>query len=358
MVKIMRYVLCVLFLNVVGLSAMEFSEQEQIDSCVEDVRNKIDEELLGISKNIYFRGLIGTAASWLIADSLTKEGRVEAMQKVESYIELKDKKEMILETLIAKHWYVYYVMQTLVGRKVKKFESARGCDIDTRYDYTEQEVFQRIVHNIALNTFLDKAGIKKSFYECVPQGISHDIHTIVLYGHNAEISPSSLVMSDNSKYLRSEDCNGKFIVWDMEEGVKVDLSQEQWNSIKWTPGRWVNNKQYGVIDKSDSYYAVTSKYWLKRAKGSSEIAEYFTDYIGNIPVKVNANAPAIILYQRPSIESFCGQQVYNNCKWDGDELDELLASNSCKNIKGFPGKNLKERIELRKEKLQKKLLEQ
>lgn len=313
------------------------------DVAAEDVCNAIDKNFFGVDKNACFKTLIGSLCSLFYGNALTHDLAVADIKKIVSYIPLNVDQGNVLRRTVEKHWYAHYVMQVLIREKIKEFKNIKGSTIDKLYNFIGENVSEIMVYNDARKLFFDNSGIEHLLHNNGPAGTftgvnynflyepTHkfeDIHFTFLYGHDKEILPALLVMSSDSKYLRSTDVGSSEIIWDIREGTTVNLEKEDSDKIKWDSGSqyWYNNKQYCVIDKTNNYYATANNSYL--------------------PFKLK-NKPVIILFKRPQEISYLCQNVFCNNVWDRTELASLFNSESIKKIEGFPQKNLIKYLEKR-----------
>ena len=342
MAIIKRYFLYGLMINSFCLFAMENNPR----ICVENLRNIIDEKYLGIDRNTWFRGIIGSVLSFYCSSGLTKQQVEDEMRTIESSIPLEDK-ELVLKKLAERHWYVNYLIQKLVSAKIEELQKVRGSTIDVLYNPTGENSLKNMVHEESLETFFYDSGIKNSV-ENIPMGQLGDIHYIVLYGHTRAIDPPSLIMSSDGKYLQSTDDNNNYIVWDMKQGVKVDPLDIESQSITWKSGYIPDHmkKYYVIIDKTRTYYATSSNSGVGIGENYPPRSLF---YVGpsNIPVKIKRDKPAIILFKLPQKISYFCQEAFNNSVYSQAELTALCQSESINKIEGYPLNNLKRRIEKR-----------
>lgn len=322
--NIKQYLLCGLLLNVVGLSAMELSEQDQIDLCVEHVRDKIDEEILGVSKDIYFRGLIGTVASWWAADDITKEDTIATLQKVESYIELKNNKEIVFKKLIKRHKYVAHLMQYLADDKLEELRLVTGSTIDELCCSEHKNIFEKIIEECAIAKLSYEERIRNMVY-----GLCDKTDVTVLYGSTGHLFPVDI--SYDSKYLLSRDDQRNKIVWDMETGAKTNSVYED---IRWTFDH-SSDAQVDVM-RHGNYCAMSMP--------KNSVPMYVWDSVKSkkVPVQIKKNSSAIVLIQMPQDMSFVLRQALQNSKYDDKHLLALRKSKAIQKITGFVQDNIKE----------------
>ena len=296
--------------------------------CSRKIRDTIDQNHLGIGKFTCCRHFLGSIASYYKTCLLSKKAAKQEIQKIEAYIPKAGNSKDIFQKLVARHWYVHYVVEALVKEKIKKFENVNGFTIDKLYtpDFSKDiNGVKEMIHIKAKQSFFKDIVVKNQLEASYRKFA--DIHFTVLYGHTQKINPSSLIMSSDSKYLKSKDMLGNKIIWLIKTGEQAHLNDEEYKNIQWSS---INIPPYlspCAIDNNNHYYATS----IKTPFASS--------------VKVDPNKPAITLYQNPGEQSYLCQRAFeNNQESYGLERDKerlaLKDSNCFKAIKGFPRGNL------------------
>ena len=271
------------------------------------------------------------------------------MNKIESYIIAADTdKKSVLHKLVTQHWYVNYLMQALVCKKVEELDDITGLTIDKLYDDqlyvdSDENDAKRIASNVVYKLFFDNA-IGKKLTAIMPTVLSN-IHFTVLYGPHGNINPSSLSMSANGKYLRATDDNNNHSIWDMKTGEIINSLQIE--RIEWISGHKYEDykhkdkavlggysclfeERYRVIDNDDNYCAMVTNPYM------SIDSEFF-------PRDIAHNRKAIVLFKRPEVASYLCQKAFDNSYIRFADLVNLSDSKAFKAVEGFPQKNL-ERI--------------
>jgi hypothetical protein len=85
-------------------------KQEKNNIILNGIRDKIDENHLGIDKGIWGRRLIGTLNSYCKSSILTDQEVMDEIHAIQSYLPAGNK-EHLLKKLEEKHWYVNYLLQ-------------------------------------------------------------------------------------------------------------------------------------------------------------------------------------------------------------------------------------------------------
>jgi len=333
-----------------SLLAMENNfSQRDVDIYVKDVRDMIDISFLNFNEDAicgfpHLKSLIGFCLSLYKSRFLTPEQAIRNINSIKAYIMQNVPNELrkcVFKEIVNYHWYAYYLIQTLVNKRIEELEKVKGSTIDALYNpvYAHEDVadddVKEMVYSKAMAKFFVDAGIHNPL-DRVPMGLIENMHSVVLYGHTDEICPPSLCMSSDGKYLLSADCNAHEIVWDMEKGISVNSEKTKYDSIKWTSGYWQDSKSYCVIDKTDTYYAVSAS--LRYPHSSPYV--YRIKEINKFPSNMQKNGPAIMLFKRPEDVSYLCQKAFENNKNNTQELLALRESKSINSIEGFPQDNL------------------
>jgi len=316
---------------------------------INEIHNKIDEDHLGITKNTWCKRVVGSYRSLYKGYYLTNEQVRDEMELIEGYIP-GNNKELVLEKLEKQHWYVNYLLQASLTSKIKEIENVKGSTVDILYNPTTQEGFKRMVHVRALQKYFDESRIKRSLFCGVPMGKLGDIHWILLYGHQKKIDPTSLCMSYDGKYLQSKDeDNSEKIIWDMEQGIKTNFSgvESTFNDIQWRKSKYAGLGRFCVVDKTDNYFAEVYTHLVDTGENGPIRHVWEIGQASNIPVRIEKNEPAVILFTRPKEMSYLCQEAYYNSKHDLQELAALHKSKSFEDIQGYPKNNLEQRIKER-----------
>ena len=336
-----HYVLCGLMVSSFCVMAMEFSQNAQVSFCVEEVRNKIDTEILGISRDICFRGILGSICSYFRSYGLSKEQAAKEMEKIESYITFKDKK-IVLKKLAKRHWYVNYVMHNLVEAKLHEVYRVQGSTIDELYNPVDENSVKSMIHTKALKMFFDESGIN-NVLERTPIGTMNEIHFVVLRGHESEIKLDSLIMSADSKYLQSTDSTDTCIIWDMQQGVMANDMLDK--KIQWQCKRAPLPLGKYAVDWTDTYAAISGNSESVIGEKSLPLSIF---RIQNILSDIRERSkPAIILFKRPEEVSYLCQKAFINSYYHREGLIALSQSKSFEKLEGFPKENLKKLLETR-----------
>ena len=313
---------------------------------INKIHNKIDEDHLGITKDTYFKKIVGSYRSFYKSYYLSNDQVKDEIERIESYIP-GNNKELVLEKLEQQHWYVNYLLQASLQSKIKEIENVKGSNIDLLYNPSNQAGFKRMVHLRALQKYFNDSRIKRSLFNGVPMGKLGDIHWAVLYGHQKGINSRVFHMSSDGKYLRSmSNDQSEIIIWDMEQGLKTNLSGQEniFAELEWTQSEYAGFSRFCVVDKTDNYFAEVFTPEVRTGPNNppSNMVELYGPR--KMPVKIEKNEPAIILFTRPQeLSYFCQEAFYKN-KNNLQELVDLQHSKSFDDIKGYPKNNLEQRI--------------
>src|SRR5579864_7683801 len=116
--KLSKYWLSCIFLSFFGLSAMEVEQittDEELEQSVQNICDKIDECILEIPQDAWCKLLRGSFWSFGKSMFLSDENVSDGIRKINRCIsaaygdEQRDMKK-IVKMLVAKHYYVHYLM--------------------------------------------------------------------------------------------------------------------------------------------------------------------------------------------------------------------------------------------------------
>jgi hypothetical protein len=281
---------------------------------IEELRDQVDEQCLGMKKNIWLRGIRGSVWSNLQYNCITQSQGNAQLHDIDSFFE-HSKKDEILRKLAQRHWYVGYLMNNLIQQKSEAFDKIKGSTLDLLYKCPDDaNTVNKIAHDKARTDFFNKSCVNKTWMaEILPMGTLDDIHWTVLYGHKAKIKEDSLCMSSDGKYLRSTDCSNATMIWDMENGTEFLGNMPE--KIQWSRSHSPDGRKYCVTDKLQQYYAVIACYY-----GFGEKYPYKStmdqETPKNLPVIIEKRGQpigaAIVLFKKPTEASYICQQALDN----------------------------------------------
>jgi hypothetical protein len=320
--------------------------QERNNILLNEIRDKIDRDHLKIDMNGLFRPAIGTFWSFRQVYDLNHPQMIDELTKIQSYITAQDK-EYIFQKLEKRHSYVGMLLVMTVDAKVREIEEVRGSTIDALFYSPKQNGFKRMVHQRALDGYFDNLD-KRQWLSLIGQNGFENFHATVLYGNRYfKIDKDSLAMSSNGKYVRAIDFGGNELIWDTEQGVSVELSNQDITGMQWTHGGWNFGEAEHYICDNTGYYTAT----LVDEEDMSDAihlvdsgAVYQTKNLGGWASK------AIMLYKNAQKEAWFVQAALRN-SLSKEELLALLHSKTLAAVKGFPKENFKTYIKAKIDKL-------
>jgi hypothetical protein len=324
---------------------------QQADACAEIMRDKIDQNILGIDTNKYLRSVAGRYYSRNRNASLTtQQDIVNEIDQIASYMPSTDQPDLVLSCLHGKHSLFGVLIDRLVDHEVDNLISVRGSTID----HILLDEKRKICISDAIDKYVKEKALKK--YSWNKQGKDYrpsslpemnfigekDIHFAPLFGHcHVYIGDDRLLMSSDSKYLRAiDDIQQKTIIWDMQTGEPMHANEVEniSNSYSWTRSDeydpYHRYKGERVIDKNGKYLATPVAF----ASGGSSIRA-----IGN-KIYSSYSFPVIMLFVKPTAESQLCQDAFLQSKDDEEELKALQISQAVNKLEGLPARNLKSLI--------------
>lgn len=312
---IKQFFVWALLFNSIVLLGMELLVDQQ--KSIKQMHDFIDENYLGIDDDEYGKCLIGPFMSWFKSFYITQKQAADEMCVIENYISKTFDKHLMLTTIIEKHWYVAYLMQKLINAKLEEFKSVTGSTIDDLMSPTFAHVFEKIVWQHAYDLFLKHV----SAHQIALFNISPDIlQYTILFGHKCEVL--HLAMSEDGKYLESIDYGNNKMLWDMRKGIKVDITCDAYDHIKWA--QQMDSGYDGTCDENDNYYATTQV-------NTMNINENIYPHI-----KYASEDRVIYLFKRPTAMEYACQKAFkNSANISFEELIHLRKSDSIQLITGF-----------------------
>jgi hypothetical protein len=329
--------------------------QERNDILLNGIRDIIDKKHLQIDTDNWFRPTRGVFWSFYKIARLPSEQVNDELTAIESYIPVQDK-EYFLQKLADRHHYVDMLLQIAVCRKWEEIQNnIKGSTVDSFFYPPKQNGFKKMVHIRALENYFSTIKINSEVEHSVYLSImshssgSENTHATILYGNSGfEIDKDSLAMSSDSKYLRAVDFGGNEIIWDMETGKRICLTNREKFSIRWTNSlgktirmrRFFEGEIYSAVllDEKDIADAV------RLEKSDLAYAPYLSNNLKEWTHK------AIVLHKTPQKEAYFVQEVFDNSN-SKEELFALLSSRTFAAIKGFPKENFKTHIRAKINKL-------
>jgi len=296
---------------------------------VENISCKIDTDILGINKYQCFKSFSRIILSCYNTIFLPTTIADQQIQKIASYLPLdydRDKRKKIFEELIKKHWYVHYLIQIFINKKIKKFENVKGSTIDLLLspDFTDDiSGIQEIIHTQAYESFLTKTGINSPIVD-MPCTKYTDIQFAILSGHTNTVQSSSLIMSLDGNYLKSQDIDKQTIIWDINTEKKIELRD---NTTVWANGE-IPACMSGALDKKWQFFAISTDDNIR--------------FIHELSIKFNLPLQKHSIFLVKSIQDkayLCSLAFHNNF-YNKDDLTALKNSKSFKKINGFPQQHL------------------
>lgn len=287
------------------------------------------------------------------AISLTDQQVEGEMVLIESYISAHVDKEIVLQKLAQRHWYVDYLMKSLINKKISAFDEVTGSQIDSLYDCIMDALYYQ-----ADTTFVETIVYKHVFehYFHTLDGNSLDaisqemrgLYFTVLKGFD-QIEPSSLAISTNNKYLRVTDYNKADIIWDTLSGNLITdefklFKLKHMKKVAWIPAE--RDKDFWGYDQKGEQYSISGQNYYATIKNLPIL-----DMMGQSSSHIGCESKVITLFKKPEMPLYFYQKAFENSKNSLPELRALLDSKNLVDIKGFPQENLKQCIAKRIEQL-------
>jgi hypothetical protein len=319
-------------------------QQQQLDDQdkkdAEIIRDKIDQDILGINTESYLRRAIGTYYSRQKNGSLTTQQEVvDTVDAIGSYFSTSGESDSTVSWLYHKHSLFAYLTNRLIEHEVNYLKSVQGKSLDTMLSKE-----RKVCASESINKYVKEKALRQ--YSWQKQGRTDwlpaitfnekekDIHFAPLFGHsdNFDIGADGLLMSSDSKYLRCRH-GGNTTVWNMETAQVIDSAEIE-KYTAWTRLDEGNHhcRRQRVLDKNGKYLATPG---MALAFGN-----WSTRAIEN-SVKENCKFPVIMLFVRPTVESLLSQDALINSNDNEEELKALQNSQLVNDLEGLPAVNIK-----------------
>lgn len=323
-----------LFLYLLIFNTITVFAAKKTTEIVQQMCDKVDTDLLEINKHHYGKPLIGTMVSYYKTIFLPHEKAKEEIKKIESYLPTNAyNNKTILKKLIEKHWYVYYVIQKLVEKKIENFEHVTGSTIDKLlYPNFNNDVTGRkeIIHKKAYHQFFINNGITGIALK-IPENYDAVTQFILLYGENSPIDYTSIMKSSDEKYLKAHDHDKNILTWCTQNGNRIQLSNQENSTLQW--------QQTDYTPRTGPFPLC----WI-----SQQLAIHHDLTLMNLyrfPIKIDTQKPALLLYKHPTPHEYLVKKALIESNFAVEELNVLLGSKSFTGIKdGFPKDKLQDRI--------------
>jgi hypothetical protein len=148
-------------------------------------------------------------------------------------------------------------------------------------------------------------------------------------------------MSTDGKYLKATDINDITIAWDITNGKQTQLPQD----VEWKSGHVPKYMHDCTMDETNNHAAFNIHGSGLRVGKNYEPRSLAKMGTSAFPVEINNHNPAIIIFKRPTLQSYLYQQLF---KRNTNDLEQLICLNKLLNniqiIEDFPQKNLKQLI--------------
>ncbi len=328
------------------------------------IRDILDKQL-GVDTTSFFRRLTGSVKSYSATTFLSQQQINQKMNDIESHVmessitkeASPDTKKEIFKILLENHWYVHYLVQASVQKEVKKFEKATCSTLEQLLnpDFSNDIIgIKKLIYDQAREIFINEKGLNNPL-ERVPYDRSGDIHFTVLYGDTHQIQSQSMIMSTDGKYLKATDVNDLTLTWDIIRGILI-LFPAAWDEtkgkttteipqdIKWKSGYVPKYMHDCTMDETNNYAAFNihgSGLLVGKNYEPRSLAEMGTSAF---PVEINDYRSAIIIFKRPTLQSYLYQQIFTRNINDLKQLSCLYQLLHDFTIEDFPRKNLKRLI--------------
>jgi hypothetical protein len=162
-------------------------------------------------------------------------------------------------------------------------------------------------------------------------------------------------MSTDGKYLKATDVKDRIRTWDITKAHLIQFPVK-WDDIKqrmvpdipqdieWKSGHVPKHLHDCTMDEANNYAAYNTRGSGLSIEKNYELRSLTETGTSDFPVKIDLPRSAIILFKRPTLESYLYQQIF---KRNINDLEQLHCSYELVKdyrIEDFPRRNLKRLI--------------
>lgn len=276
------------------------------DACYQLVRDRIDQEILGLSKDMWFRGIVGSFTGDVVRGK--NPDSVGHLIEIEGKIPQQCREATVYHELYNKHHHVNGVMNNVVSNFVEQLKNVSGTNI------AEVHPQRRSIHqdlSPEMHAFiLFKATPRylcavSDYNSTVPYltfGAAYeDIHYVQLHGHGINLVEKIELLSGESDasgktnryYLRGTKREGGCLFWFLNNGRECDAIPSGCKS-------WYSCSRGSYIQFGDMLIILGAG---GATKGTRGIIEKLCN-------------PEIIVFIKPHLLSCLCQQAFKKSKKD------------------------------------------
>lgn len=272
----------------------------------------IDERLLGVKHDVWFKSVRGTWASALeYAGCNGDEAQVRRrLVEIDSVVPEHCRNGTIFTGLQKNHWYVSYIVKDVIEKRVTQFKNVTGSQVDKLLSHTpviDRDLSPQMnawIHLQAKNKYMDDMGYCQDLTK-VPFGrAEEDIHYTKLYGPGiSSVKKIHVYLTENGDdYIQGLTENDGQLIWSVKDGNRCDRIPPHTAEHTCSMNECINTNYHlialGVVHSACTYEIMRNLYSKEGYEG-------------------------IVIFARPTFESYICQQAFKNSHNDTNKLQKL-----------------------------------
>lgn len=310
-----KFVVVMMFANIF-LSAMDRPQSQKVvhlcsDLCISAAHDKIDEELLGVKKDVWFKPIRGTCASiWESAQSNGDESQTRRrLFEIDETISARCRNSNMFTALQKKHWYVSYIVTNMIGRRVEQLKKVTGSQVSRLLsenpiidrDFSPQ--MNKWIHLQAKNQYMQDMGYSDDLKKIPFGSVNEDIHYTRLLGAISPIQKIHVHLTrDGDDYIEGITEEDNQLIWSVKNGNKCEVIPPQTGVRACYMNECITTNDHHII------------FGYVRSKCTDKIMRILGCKYGY---------KEIVVFAKPTFESYICQQAFKNSKNDKKELGKL-----------------------------------
>lgn len=334
MIMLKKIVLATIFVTI-SLSAMDEPKPKKIkhscsDICIKTAHDRVDARVLFIPKDAWFKSVRGTwASAWEYAQCTGDESQIkERLAEINEVIPRCCRNDNMFTTLQKNHWYVSYIVTDMVGRRVEQFKNVTGSQVSSLLSYNTliDEGFSpqmnQWIQFQAKKQYMQGLGYSDDLMKIPCGRANEDIHHLKLYGEGINlIQKIDIVRTEEEEdYILGITEGDHLMIWSVKDGSTREKLSSYAKLSACSMNECVNTDLHLII------------LGIVRSVCTDEIIRKLYSQDGY---------QGIVIFARPTFESYICQQAFKNSQHNKKELEKLQEfAKITALLKGFVKNNL------------------
>lgn len=328
-------------LATISLSAMDrpkpHTEKHSCSEvCIKNAHDNIDSRILFIPKDAWFKSIRGTCASvWEYNQCTGDKSEIKSrLLEIDEAIPQQCRNQNTFINLQKNHWYVSYVLTDMIGRRVEQFRKITGSQVSNvlNGDYvmsSNQEDYRVLSHQMnkwindqAKKQYMQEMGYSDDLMKVQFGRANEDIHHLKLHGLGIELIQKIDVVrtEEEEDYILGITEKDHLMIWSVNDGSVREKLPSYAKLSTCSMNEHINTDLHLII------------LGIVRSVCTDEIIRKFYSQDGY---------QGIVIFARPTFESYICQQAFKNSKNNKKELGNLEEfARITALLKGFVKNNL------------------